>query len=253
MAAASRSPVCVHWRTRQRFPLRQRTQQNFYFVAFVRDVNLPILGSRKLRTFLPCLAAGSRFTKCPPAVDCSIAGGSSLFCQIQRLGQRIRKLLGAAHALHLCQEVLHRLQIRFCYGVIPAWIINPLILLRIGNSFSSSVMQLLPMMRHSGLRSQRFYPLRVSANRRNPLNGQGPCPADKKAPAGGYPQPGRKFSLLQNQEQEIFPSLSQVIFKVTGIVLPLQRSAILLHAISHSPVLLSPKPPARPLRRRHRL
>ena len=33
-----------------------------------------------------------------------------------------------------------------------------------------------------------------------PLNGQGPCPADKKAPAGGYPQPGRKFSLLQNQE-----------------------------------------------------
>ena len=168
MAAASRSPVCVRWRTRRRFPLRHPTQQNFYFVAFVRDVIPAISGSRRFRTFLPCLASGSQIIKCPPAVDCSTAGGLSLFGQVQRLGQRICKLLGAAHALHLCQEVLHRLQVRFCYGVIPAWIINPLILLRIGNSFSSSVMQLLPMMRHSGLRSQRFYPLRVSANRRHP-------------------------------------------------------------------------------------
>lgn len=200
MAAASRSPVCVRWRTRQRFPLRQRTQQNFHFVAFVRDVIQAISGSRRLRTFLPCLAAGSRFTKCPPAVDCSIAGGLSLFGQVQRLGQRIRKLLGAAHVLHLCQEVLHRLQIRFCYGVIPAWIINPLILLRIGNSFSSSVMQLLPMMRHSGLRSQRFYPLRVSANRRQPPERAGPLPRRQEGPGWGYPQPGRKFSLLWNQE-----------------------------------------------------
>ena len=93
----------------------------------------------------------------------------------------------------LCQEVLHRLQIRFCYGVIPAWIINPLILLRIGNSFSSSVMQLLPMMRHSGLRSQRFYPLRVFANRRQPPERAGPLPRRQEGPGWGYPQPGRKF------------------------------------------------------------
>ena len=48
-----------------------------------------------------------------------MAGGSSLFRQIQRFGQRIRKLLRAAHAFHLCQEILHRLQIRFCYGIVP--------------------------------------------------------------------------------------------------------------------------------------
>ena len=180
--------------------MRHRTQQNFYFVAFVRDVILPISGSRRFRTFLPCLAFNNSRIRCSPAVDCSIAGGLSLFGQVQRLGQRIRKLLGAAHALHLCQEVLHRLQIRFCYGVIPAWIINPLILLRIGNSFSSSVMQLLPMMRHSGLRSQRFYPLRVSANRRQPPERAGPLPRRQEGPGRGYPQPGRKFSLLWNQE-----------------------------------------------------
>ena len=186
MAAASRSPVCVRWRTRQRFPLRRRTQQNFYFVAFVRDVIPAISGSRKLRTFLPCLAFNNSRIKCPPAVDCSTAGGSSLFRQIQRFGQRIRKLLGAAHAFHLCQEVFHRLQVRFCYGVIPAWIINPLILLRIGNSFSSSVMQFLPMMRHSGLRSQRFYPLRVSANRRQPPERAGPLPRRQEGPGWDF-------------------------------------------------------------------
>ncbi len=48
-----------------------------------------------------------------------MAGGSSLFGQVQRLSQRICKLLGAAHAFHLCQEILHRLQIRFCYGIVP--------------------------------------------------------------------------------------------------------------------------------------
>ena len=53
-------------------------------------------------------------------MDCSTAGGSSLFRQIQRFGQRIRKLLRAAHAFHLCQEVFHRLQVRFCHGVVPA-------------------------------------------------------------------------------------------------------------------------------------
>lgn len=52
-------------------------------------------------------------------MDCSMAGGSSLFRQIQRFGQRIRKLRRAAHAFHLCQEILHRLQIRFCYGIVP--------------------------------------------------------------------------------------------------------------------------------------
>ena len=194
MAAASRSLVCIRWRTRQRFPLRHRTQQNFYFVAFVRDVILPITGSRKFRTFLPCLASNNSRIKCPPAVDCSIAGGLSLFGQVQRLSQRICELLGAAHALHLCQEVLHRLQIRFCYGVIPAWIVNPLILLRIGNSFSSSVMQLLPMMRHSGLRSQRFYPLRVSANRRHPPERAGPLPRRQEGPGWGLSAAGAQIS-----------------------------------------------------------
>ena len=73
-------------------------------------------------------------------------------------------------------------------------------------------------MRHSGLRSQRFYPLRVSANRRQPPERAGPLPRRQEGPGWGYPQPGRKFSLLWNQEQEIFPFLLQVRANVIGIV-----------------------------------
>lgn len=85
------------------------------------------------------------------------------------------------------------MQIRFCYGVIPAWIINPLILLRIGNSFRSSVMQLLPIcgILACALRDSihsEFLPIAA-----NPLNGQGPCPADKKAPAGVIRSRGANF------------------------------------------------------------